>query len=71
MTEDAKAKPPAEDANVEKHDVAGWRERARSRFGCSPHLLAGALSGSKPGQTFTESQVESKVKAFAAKEYDA
>lgn len=28
---------------VERHGVDGWKERARSRFGVSPHAVAGAL----------------------------
>lgn len=54
----------------ERYDVAGWQERARSRFDCSPHTVAGALHDAPAGQTFSEAEVSAKVEAFNSREIE-
>lgn len=51
----------------ERYDRHGWRERARTRFGISPHALAGALYDADDEQ-LSEAQVRSKVDSFLSRE---
>lgn len=69
---DAEARPaesaPADD--LERNTVEGWKERARTRFGDSPHAVAGALHDADAEATFTEAEVSSALQAFHAIEHE-
>lgn len=59
--DEPRAKPSASD--VERGDIAYWKERAQSLFGVSEHLIAGALHGDRR-KTFTQEQVDEALKNF-------
>lgn len=53
---------PTQAQEIERYDVAGWKERAKRRFKVSPHAIAGAFHDAKPGDTFTEDEVQMRLK---------
>lgn len=57
----AAAKVPDPTPFIERYDVAGWKERAKRRFGVSPHAVAGAFHDAKPCDTFTEDEVQMRL----------
>lgn len=49
----------------ERHGVAGWKERARSRFQVSPHAIPGAFAlHDDPSAELTENQVRSLIDKY-------
>lgn len=59
---------PPEGAEQQMYTREMLREGARSLFGLSPHVIAGALAGSK-AETFTFDEARKLVEEFAAQEH--
>lgn len=51
-------------ARTEKYNAAGWKERARRRFGVSPHAMVGALHDFDSDKALTEAQVRKALGVF-------
>lgn len=48
---------PDPDPFIERYTVEDWKARARTRFHCSKHAIAGALHSAAADELFTEQQV--------------